>query len=197
MSRLFALIIGLTMFAIGSVHQCPSVRAQEKNASPKEWELKAVLFGTDEKEATKKLNDLSSEGWQYVGPLGNGLVAFRRHYLPKEQIIVEVSGNPRTVATGEKTTVTVTVRAGDRSLLQGAKVTVSAGGGKFLPKSDTPFNPKERLQGPYSATGTTDEKGQFTTWWVCNPGAAGYTLGVEASKESHTTGKAEWTIQVK
>jgi hypothetical protein len=192
-----ALVIGLTVSALAALHECPAVRAQYKPAPLQEWEFKAVLIGTDEKAATKKLNDLASEGWQYVGPLGNGLVAFRRPNVPKKQIIVEVSGEPQTVAPGEKTTITVTARAGDRSLLPGAKVTISVGGGKFLPKADTQFDPKARLQGPFSATGTTNEKGQFTTWWVCNPAASGYALGIEASKEGYTGGKAKHTISIK
>ena len=40
-------------------------------------EYKAVRFGTDEQEATRKLNELAGQGWRYVGPLGNGLVAFQ------------------------------------------------------------------------------------------------------------------------
>jgi hypothetical protein len=44
----------------------------------KKWEFKAVAFGTDAAEATKSLNQLAKDGWQYVGPLSNGLVAFRR-----------------------------------------------------------------------------------------------------------------------
>jgi hypothetical protein len=183
--------------ALAALHECPAVRAQDKPAPLQEWEFKAVLIGTDEKDATKKLTDLASKGWQYVGPLGNGLVAFRRTKIPKQQIIVEVSGRPQMISPGEKTTITVTVRDGDRSLLSGAKVTISAGGGKFLPKADTQFDPKGRLQEPYSATGTTNDKGQFTTWWVCNPAAPGYGLGIEASKEGYTGGKAEHTIRIK
>src|SRR5262245_1130992 len=197
MRHLATVVIGLTVFALAAVEQSPAVRAQEKPVSLEPWEFKAVRFGPDEKEATKKLNALASEGWQYVGPLSNGLVAFRRPRVAKGQIIVEVSGNPRTVAPGEKTTITVTVRAGDRSLLPGAKVTISAGGGRFLPKADTPFDPKARLQGPFSATGTTNDKGQFTTWWVCNPAAPAYVLNVEASKEGYTSGKARHTIPIK
>ncbi len=41
-------------------------------------EFKAVDFAGDEKDSTKKLNDLAADGWEYVGPLGHGLVAFRR-----------------------------------------------------------------------------------------------------------------------
>ncbi|HKI34617.1 MAG TPA: hypothetical protein VKA46_22365 [Gemmataceae bacterium] len=51
--------------------------AQRKPSSP-EWEFKAVSFDTGENEGTNKLNVLTAEGWQYVGPLANGLVAFRR-----------------------------------------------------------------------------------------------------------------------
>src|SRR5262245_25957267 len=87
-----ALVIGLTVSALAALHECPAVRAQGKPAPLQEWEFKAVLFGADEKVATKKLTDLASEGWQYVGPLSNGLVAFRRPNVSKEQIIVEVAG---------------------------------------------------------------------------------------------------------
>jgi uncharacterized protein (TIGR03067 family) len=52
-----------------------------KKAAESHWEHKAVPFGADEKEGTKKLNDLAGDGWEYVGPLGNGLVAFRRFVL--------------------------------------------------------------------------------------------------------------------
>jgi len=174
----------------------PATPPTEKADLPK-WEFRAVSFTNDEKESTNKLNDLADEGWQYVGPLGNGLVAFRRQHFPRNQILFEVVGNPRTVARGEKTTLTVTVRAGDRSVLPGAKVTISAGGGKFLPKADTPFDPKDRLHGPYSATGATDQKGQFTTWWVVNPATRGYVLDVEASKEGYSGGKTTYTIRIK
>src|SRR5262249_24160501 len=52
-------------------------RSQEKVAAPK-WDFKAVAFSSDEKESIKKLNALAREGWEYVGPLGNALVAFKR-----------------------------------------------------------------------------------------------------------------------
>ena len=191
------LVIGLMVLALGVLHRCPPASAEDRPPALKEWEFKAVRIGSDEKDATRKLNELASEGWQYVGPLGYGLVAFRRAYVAQEQIIVEVSCNPPTVAPGERTTITVTVRAGDRSLLPGAKVTVGAGGGKFLPKADAAFDRKDRLHGPYSASGTSDDKGRFTTWWVVNPAAAGYGLSATASKEGYRSGKAEYTIRIK
>ena len=40
-------------------------------------ELKAVRFSDSEDAATRELNDLAVQGWRYVGPLGNGLIAFR------------------------------------------------------------------------------------------------------------------------
>src|SRR4051812_3651437 len=172
-----ALVIGLAVFALGAVHPCPAVRAQERPASLKEWEFKAVPIGADEKDATKKLNDLASEGWQYVGPLGNGLVAFRRHYVPREQIVVEIAGQqPRTPAPGEKVAIVVTVRAGDRSLLPGATVTVAAGGGTFLTEAGMPIDPKDRGDHPNSVRGTTDDKGQFTAWWAHQTGPAALVL---------------------
>jgi hypothetical protein len=41
-------------------------------------EFKAVLFSDSEDVATRQLNDLAAQGWRYVGPLANGLIAFRR-----------------------------------------------------------------------------------------------------------------------
>lgn len=62
----------------------PVPKGAEKEAVS-HWEHKAVSFGADEKEGTKKLNDLARDGWEYVGPLGNGLVAFKRFVLsPKD-----------------------------------------------------------------------------------------------------------------
>jgi hypothetical protein len=198
MRRDVALVIGLTMFALGAVHQCPVVRAQENPASPKEGEFKAVLIGTDEREATKKLNDLASQGWQYVGPLGNGLVAFRRPSVPREQIVVEVAGQqPRTPAPGEKVVIVVTVRAGDRSLLPGATVTVAAGGGNFLTKTGQAIDPKDRGDHPNSVRGTTDDRGQFKTWWESKTGPGALVLGIEASKNDYISSRAELLIHVK
>ncbi|HKD37675.1 MAG TPA: hypothetical protein VKB78_12775 [Pirellulales bacterium] len=51
-----------------------SAGQQEKPAT----EFKAVVFPPDEAASTKLLNDLAADGWQYVGPLGNSLVAFKR-----------------------------------------------------------------------------------------------------------------------
>jgi WD40 repeat protein len=54
-------------------------------ASPK-WEYKAVFLSNDEKETTKKLNELAKDGWEYVGLLHSSLVAFRR---PAAAAVVE------------------------------------------------------------------------------------------------------------
>ncbi len=66
----------IATFLLFAHAQQPST-AQHRPSSP-EWEFKAVSFDTGENEGTNKLNDLTADGWQYVGPLANGLVAFRR-----------------------------------------------------------------------------------------------------------------------
>jgi uncharacterized protein (TIGR03067 family) len=71
-------MIALVALGFAGALRSLDARAQDNPSVGKPWEYKAVSFGTDEKEATKKLNDLASEGWELVGPLGNGLVAFRR-----------------------------------------------------------------------------------------------------------------------
>jgi hypothetical protein len=55
-----------------------ALQAQLRNSPTPPWEFKAVLFGSDEKVNTKHLKELGAEGWEYGGPLGNGLVAFKR-----------------------------------------------------------------------------------------------------------------------
>ncbi len=62
----------------------PAAPAQERAASSA-MEYKAIAFGTDEKENTKKLNDLAAGGWEYVGPLANSMVAFNRVRLTAQE----------------------------------------------------------------------------------------------------------------
>jgi hypothetical protein len=172
------------------------VSGQEKAAIVK-WEYKAVGFLNLEKEDTKRLNELAAEGWEYVGPLANGEVAFRRPFVPREQIVVEAAGpQPRTPAPGEKVAIVVTVRSGDRRPLAGATVSVAAGGGNFLTEAGKPIDPKNRGTHPNSVRGTTDGKGQFTTWWVANTGPGAYVLGIEAVKQDYNRGRAEYSIRV-
>jgi hypothetical protein len=46
------------------------------------WEYKAVALGSNEDDATKRLNQLAEQRWQLIGPLGNGLTAFKRPESP-------------------------------------------------------------------------------------------------------------------
>jgi uncharacterized protein (TIGR03067 family) len=64
-----AVLLGLGLAAARAADDKPP-------ASP--WEYKAVQISDNVGTATKQLNELAADGWDYVGPLGNGLVAFRR-----------------------------------------------------------------------------------------------------------------------
>jgi hypothetical protein len=55
-------------------------------------EFKAVRFSDSEEMATRELNVLAGQGWQYVGPLGKELVAFRRG-LPINSAISLLQGD--------------------------------------------------------------------------------------------------------
>jgi uncharacterized protein (TIGR03067 family) len=72
----------LAALLVGVPTAVPRASGQDRPA----WEFKAVSVGTDEKEATKKLNALAAEGWDLVGPLGNGLVAFKRAVLTAQEV---------------------------------------------------------------------------------------------------------------
>lgn len=48
------------------------------------WEFVAISFANKtEKECSSILNELANKGWQYVGPLGNSMVAFQKRRVPK------------------------------------------------------------------------------------------------------------------
>jgi hypothetical protein len=67
----------------------PGAVAQAQQAKESvRWEYKAVTFSSDEKEATRMLNELAGNGWEYVGPLRSPLVAFRRRFLPSSEVII-------------------------------------------------------------------------------------------------------------
>lgn len=51
-------------------------------------EYKAVYFGRSEGPITKKLNELAAQGWEYVGPLGERLVAFRRRPVVAQRLSI-------------------------------------------------------------------------------------------------------------
>jgi hypothetical protein len=80
------------MIGLGILLAVACASAQDRAASGK-WEYKAVPFAADEKDATKQLNDLAGEEWEYVGPLAHNLVAFRRPLLTaqKPKVVVRAS----------------------------------------------------------------------------------------------------------
>ena len=75
-------------FVLG-VLPASTVQTQEPARAASAWEYKAFAIGKGEPESTQLLNRLAAEGWHYVGPLGNGLVAYRRQ-LPGEDNATEV-----------------------------------------------------------------------------------------------------------
>jgi hypothetical protein len=202
MSRFASLSVLLAALLVVGMLQLPCAQAREKLSVDPTWEYRAVSFGADldEKAATKKLSDLALEGWQYVGPLRRNMAAFRRQHVPAHQFLVQVTSVPdlKVVPPAKKMTITVTVRDGDRRLIPGAKVTLSAAGA-FLPKADAAIPPKMKLHSLTSMTGTTNHNGTFTTWWaiIPEPTSNAYYLHVEATKDAYAAGKAEHTVEVK
>jgi hypothetical protein len=107
---------------------------------------------------------------------------------------VRATASPASCAVGERTTITAVVSVGQGKPVPGAKVQIAAGGGRFLSSSDEPYDPKARLHGPYSVSGTSDREGRFVTWWVVNPAAPAYALDIRASSESQ--GEAQTNLQI-
>jgi uncharacterized protein (TIGR03067 family) len=67
---------------VASLSMTGNLRADDPVEKAVRWEYRAVALGGKEDEATRKLNRLAAEGWQLVGPLAEGLTAFRRPVLP-------------------------------------------------------------------------------------------------------------------
>ena len=107
---------------------------------------------------------------------------------------IGATASPASCAVGERTTITAVVFDGQGRPAPGAKVQVSAGGGRFLPAPDDPYDPTARLHGPYSASGTSDQEGRFVTWWAVNPAIASYVMDIRATKEGW--GQAQTNLQI-
>jgi hypothetical protein len=78
MRRLVPFVALLLVFLLTAPGLRAQARGQDQTTPKPAWEWKAVTLGADEKEASKKLNELAAGGWEYAGPLTNGLVAFKR-----------------------------------------------------------------------------------------------------------------------
>jgi uncharacterized protein (TIGR03067 family) len=65
---------------------CGMRHAGEETAGKPDSDYRAVTFAGTEKDDTAKLNGLAAEGWEYVGPLGTGTVAFRRAKRTGERV---------------------------------------------------------------------------------------------------------------
>jgi hypothetical protein len=115
----------------------------------------------------------------------------------QQRIQLGATASPPTVGPGDKTSISIVVQDAKGTPLQNAAVKVMAGGGKFLRSNDEPYDPTGILQGPYSASGPTDNAGRFTTWWVCKPCAPAYGLSVEATKQGYVAGQADLTINIR
>ncbi len=112
-------------------------------------------------------------------------------------LYIRATASPASCAEGERTTITAVVLNDQGKSVPGAFVEISAGGGRFLASADAPYDPKGRLHGPYSASGTSDQAGRFVTWWVVNPAAAGYVLGIQANKEGWVGARTNLEIVIK
>lgn len=117
---------------------------------------------------------------------------------PESRVLsLQATASPASCAVGEKTTITAVVCDGHGKPAPGAKVQISAGGGRFLPSPDTSYDPNARLHGPYSASGTSDQEGRFVTWWVVNPATAAYVMDIRATKEGWGEAQTNLSIAIK
>jgi uncharacterized protein (TIGR03067 family) len=79
MRRTVSILAGFGVFA---ALLSRSIGVADETGAPAGPEFKAVAFGPDEAANIEKLARLSADGWDYVGPLNPGSVAFRK-VVPK------------------------------------------------------------------------------------------------------------------
>lgn len=116
--------------------------------------------------------------------------------LTGQTLRAKVVAVPGTVGVGQKTLITVTVLDRNGIPVPNVRITISAGGGKFLDPKE-PYNPRSRLQGPYRAQGLTSTKGMYATSWVCNPCAGGYVLNIEGNKDYYIPSAFDLTVHIR
>ena len=114
----------------------------------------------------------------------------------EKRLKINVAINPPSISPGEKTALTTTVQDSLGNPVLNATVVFSAGGGRYLSQTEK-YDPKSRLHGPYQTVGRTGMDGKFTTWWVCNPCAPAYVMGVESSKEDYISTKKSIKVSLK
>lgn len=111
-------------------------------------------------------------------------------------LTVEAGADPSTVRPGQRAIIHVNVRSSDTSApVEGADVTVSAGGGRFLAAHE-PFELNARLHGPFSTSGTTDASGSYVTAWACRPCTAQYTISVRAERAGFVGAFLELPVRI-
>jgi WD40 repeat protein len=79
--------VGLVLGGVLVLSLGPLVHGQDPAESAR-WEYKSVRIENDEKDSTRQLNELGQDGWEYLGPLANGLVAFKRPLLSLSPMLI-------------------------------------------------------------------------------------------------------------
>ena len=74
MRRSVNVLVGLGAIVAQSI----SLGVADEKVAPAHPEFKVVAFGPDETANSKRIAELASDGWEYVGPLNPGMIAFRR-----------------------------------------------------------------------------------------------------------------------
>ena len=105
-------------------------------------------------------------------------------------ISVVVNNNPRVVAPGGSTQITVMATTSSNVPLQGAQVVLAMGGGVFQSTGST------------KVVGTTNEQGLFTATWSTYEASAytgdmSYLVNVQVTKDGYDSGRTELSIPIR
>lgn len=105
------------------------------------------------------------------------------------QLHLSVNNNPRVVPAGGQTTILVRVTDRTGTVVAGAMVRISAGGGSFA------------ATGVTNADGLTDAQGLFRTNWHtyearAYTGNMSYEMKIEATREGYEKGETSFTVPV-
>lgn len=118
--------------------------------------------------------------------------------IPVQQPLLALTTSvyPMAVFPGQRARISISVQDGTGAAVEGATVSVSAGGGRFLSPGEW-FDPASTLQSPYSATGITAQVGWYAVDWVCNPCSGSYLMSVEAIKQGFLGAKSTLVVGIR
>ena len=160
-----ARVTGPALYQLDLAERLNPSRPEQAAIAAAKWVIyKQTGREQDAAAEAERLRTLDPERYKTIQKIEAGLASADRR-----QPVVTAEATPPVVGSGERTVISVRVKAPDGQPIGGADVVLSAGGGSFA------------RSGQSRIEGRTDIDGMFRTEWQCQPCAPGYQIAIEIS----------------